>query len=777
MNNTDFLKSFNNLFGSEPPELYSQLCEFADNIFDLESSALFEFDEENKLKFLSISPGMRKEFSKNESYLCKSCQMLLDQNRPFVFDMHENCQISLTDVKMNEGSLIFKTSNNNFLFKLVKRSPFKKDDSKNFEELGAISSKLLEHFSAVKADSTIARITTGISNELRTPSNNIMGFASLLGEDKLTSSQSEYVTTLKDASFSQLSLINDLVDLSKIEIGNAKEVPSKINLKSFSEEIISHLNQKSNDVSVYLNISNDIPNSLVVDATKLRYILISLIGYALRLTEKGKVNLNFTGVVNGKLNIRIIDTSTGLTSKQIKSFFDPFSIFSLGNTKISGVTGLSLTLVKKYVELLDGQIEIQSNIRKGNVYNISIKAEKLNDIEDKISSLQQPNLENKVLVVEDDYATSKILNNYLNKWGYKPNLVNYASEALKALEENQYLAILMDIALPDSSGFELLKKIRENKKFQNIPVIVCSVEAEQQKAFLMGAVEYFVKPINYPYLVEVLQNYKLKQDSNILIVDDDVPTLNLMKEAVQKLNFNPVAESDSTKVYDLVKDMRLDLAIIDLDMPEISGYDLIKQLKLNPRFANLPVIIYTGKENYQEELPKIDGLFEELLKKGSTNIEDLSETINQMINRYDEPVKAETKTKTGLSTIKILLVEDYKHSQIIVTRLLKKNNFEYIEVVENGVEALEQVKKEKFDLILMDMQMPIMNGFEATEKIRELPEYKDTPIIALTAFAMKGDKEKCLEAGATDYIPKPIDSQEFIDKVKQYTESKLNIPN
>jgi len=144
-----------------------------------------------------------------------------------------------------------------------------------------------------------------------------------------------------------------------------------------------------------------------------------------------------------------------------------------------------------------------------------------------------------------------------------------------------------------------------------------------------------------------------------------------------------------------------------------------------------------------------------------------------LINRYDEPAAPETiKDKTD--SVKILLVEDYKHSQIIVTRLLKKNNFDSIVVVENGLQALEAVKQQKYDLILMDMQMPVMNGFEATQKIRELDDYRDTPIIALTAFAMKGDREKCLEAGATDYIPKPIDSQEFIDKVKYYTEK--NVP-
>jgi CheY-like chemotaxis protein len=251
-----------------------------------------------------------------------------------------------------------------------------------------------------------------------------------------------------------------------------------------------------------------------------------------------------------------------------------------------------------------------------------------------------------------------------------------------------------------------------------------------------------------------------------------VPTLNLVKSAIESVGFNAIAESKSTKVMDMIKNIQLDLAIIDLDMPEINGFELIKLIKTAPKFANLPIVIYTGKENFEEDLQKIDGLFTELLSKRSTKIEDLADTINAMINRYEQPTPLE-EMKEETDSPKILLVEDYKHSQIIVTRLLKKNSFNNVIVVENGAEALEQVKLHEFDLILMDMQMPVMNGFEATERIRQIPEYKETPVIALTAFAMKGDREKCLEAGATDYIPKPIDSQEFIEKVKHYTSMKF----
>ncbi|MCW8804297.1 MAG: response regulator, partial [Ignavibacteriaceae bacterium] len=509
-----------------------------------------------------------------------------------------------------------------------------------------------------------------------------------------------------------------------------------------------------------------------LDSQKLRYILVNLITWAIRLTEKGKISITVNILETNKLNFRIIDSSQGISSKNLKEIFKPFALNELTGSKIGNSTGLGLILTKRYVDHLNGNLEITSAIGKGTTYNFTINAELISKIETQISALPKPGQTNRVLVIEDDYATSKLLSNYLNKWGYDPVIVNSAEQAHKIIEKDSFLAILMDIVLPDANGLELLQRIREIKNSKKTPVVICSVEAEQQKAFLMGAVEYFVKPINYKFLVEVLTHYRLRKDSNILIVDDDIPTLNLIKEAVDQVGLKAVAESDPTRVMDLIQNITLDLAIIDLDMPEINGVELIEMIKSKVQFKNLPIIIYTGKEVLDEDIKRIDGLFESLLQKSSTNIENLQDTITAMINRYEEPSKPE-EIKEKKNTIKILLVEDYKHSQIIVTRLLKKNDFESIVVVENGQEALDAVKQQHYDLILMDMQMPVMNGFEATRKIRELNEYKDTPIVALTAFAMKGDREKCLDAGATDYIPKPIDSHEFIQKVKYYTENKL----
>ena len=777
----EFLRKINILtckLNEDSKEFVSKLCEGLVEEFNFESVVIFKIFNDNNLKLLGKSSNAKKSYNTAAKYQCKKCTSLVIRSDSIIFDKHPNCELPASDSAHNDSSLILKLpGERNILVKISQPSTLDRIED-NIEEIAKfISNLLVLWFNNINYGSNyIANIITNIAHELRTPTNSVMGFASLLNEDTLSPSQSEYVTTLKENAFNHLSLINDLIDLAKIESGSAKESFTNVNIRSFVNEIIKLFKDKAlnKNVDFLLNIEKNIPETIKVDSQKLRYVFISLITYSFRLTEKGKITISISSGSSNKLNIKISDTSNGLSQKQIKEIFNPFSLSDLGDNKIGSSSGLSLTLSKRYVEFLHGEIEVSSSIGKGTNYYITLGAENLSKIEEKISALPTPGSKNRVLVVEDDYATSKLLSNYLTKWGYDPVIVNSAAQALKSIEKEIFLAVLMDIVLPDANGFELLKNIREHHNCRNTPVIVCSVEAEQQKAFLMGAVEYFVKPIKYKYLMEVLQNYRLKRDSNILIVDDDVPTLNLIKEVVEQAGFNAIAESHSEKVNDLIENMKLDLAIIDLDMPEVNGYDLIKLIKSKPNFSKLPVIIYTGKENYKEDLKKIDGLFEDLLEKNSTNIEELSGAIKEMINRYDEPTPPE-KLKEESNVVKILLVEDYKHSQIIVTRLLKKNSFEHIVVVENGVEALEKVKEQQFDLILMDMQMPIMNGFEATEKIRELPEYKDTPIIALTAFAMKGDREKCLDAGATDYIPKPIDSQEFIEKVKYYTESRVSV--
>ncbi len=778
----DFLSKYNeilNLAASSSADFPSKLCEFLTTEFEFDAAVLFKVTNSSGFEVIGKSTGVKKSIIIGSTHSCPNCQLLNGKTLLDSFNQQNDCAVHITDHLINEGCLLLNLGDSSkALLKIAKKSSFTKSEIDNIQTISDSFKNLLKLWAQGRGSlsNSLSLILSSISQELRTPTNSIMGFASLLNEESLSPAQAEYVSTLKDNAFELLSIINDLIDISKLESGLIKTTLNSIRLKDFVNELLSIFKDKldSSKVEFIIDIDEVIPDTIKVDAQKLRYILLSFLTNSLRLIEKGKITISATASSNKKISFRITDTSTGLPSKKVNEFFYPFSLTELYNSKLGNITGLSLTLSKKYIEFLGGDIIITSSIGKGITYNFSVNAELATSLETGFQAIPKPtDKKNKVLVVEDDYATSKLLSNYLSKWGYEPVIVNSAKQALKLIDQESHLAVLMDIVLPDMNGFEFMKMVREHPNSKHTPVIICSVEAEQQKAFMMGAVEYFVKPINYKYLVEVLTSYKLKKDSNILVVDDDIPTLNLIKGAVEQAGFNAIAEHQSSKVINMIDSLDLDLAIIDLDMPVLNGFELIKQIKSRKQFSKLPIIIYTGKDSYQEDLKKIDGLFTELLHKSSTNIENLADTVAAMINRYDEPV-APDAIKDRSDTVKILLVEDYKHSQIIVTRLLKKNNFDSIVVVENGLQALEAVKQQKYDLILMDMQMPVMNGFEATQKIRELDDYRDTPIIALTAFAMKGDREKCLEAGATDYIPKPIDSQEFIDKVKYYTEK--NVP-
>ena len=779
----DFLSKYNQLVNSAitlAAEFPDELCNFLAEEYEFEAIILTKVREDG-LEILGKSYNSRKSYSKNAIIKCNGCLNYVKESTETRFITNADCEVTASEVVMNEGCLYINISDSErVMLKIAEKNEFVQNEIDNIIVIGNSLRNLLRIWMSKKGSlsNSLGDIVSSISHELRTPTNSIVGFASLLNEENLSASQREYVDTLKENAYDLLSIINDLIEIAKLDNGQSKSVLSVVKVSQFIKDIIKLVEEKvdKSRIDFIVNIDDDLPESLNLDAPKLRYILLNIINNAVRLTDQGKVTVSAFSTEQNKLTFRITDTSSGIPSDKIRNIFTPFSLSDFVVNKIGNTTGLSLTLVKRYVDYLNGEIDITSTLGKGTSYYFSIPVKEITQIEEQISTLPKSSKTNKVLIIEDDYATSKLLSNYLQKWGYEPTIVNSAKQTLEIIEKDIFLAILMDIVLPDSNGLELLQKLRQIPNTKRTPVIICSVEAEQQKAFLLGAVEYFVKPINYKYLVEVLTHYKLRKDSNVLIVDDDIPTLKLLKESIQQAGFNPIAESRSPNVMGLIENIDLDLAIIDLDMPEIDGFEMIKLIKSDKKFAKLPIIIYTGKENIEEDLQKIDGMFEDLLLKNSTNIEDLQDVIASMIDRYDEPSTPE-EIKEKPDTIKILLVEDYKHSQIIVTRLLKKNNFESIVVVENGQEALDQVKEQKYDLILMDMQMPVMNGFEATQKIRQLEDYKNTPIIALTAFAMKGDREKCLEAGATDYIPKPIDSQEFIQKVKYYTEKKIALSN
>lgn len=773
----DFLKKISELseFAKRGDDFFAdEVCNFIVDEFNLEAAVLFSIGTDHKFTVLSRSRSARKSYSKGSAHNCQSCKNLVSELTNTLYN-DSSCQIQISDFLVYEACALVKVSDElKILIKVARKTAFSAEEKADLENAIKLIGLIFFNWFSTKGNLVVTDISfTGLFNntsvELKNSVNSIIGFTSIISEENLSASNSEYLASIKKYSQGMLLIINDLNEIAKADSGKLVLVRKNISVSALVNDISALFKSKlsNKEISFKINTAEEFSRSIDLDDQKLRYILSNILFFITSSTAGARITINVTGHRGNKIRFEIIESTKSLPAELIERFFEPFALSKNNEYKSTSLTGLSLTLVKKYVNFLGGDITVTGS-DNSTIFNFTINGEVMTEIESTLSQLPKPSTKNKVLVIEDDYATSKLLSNYLNKWGYDPTIVSSESQAFSVINSEPLLAIILDIEIPNINGLELLKKIHDNPNTKNVPVIACSIEPEQQKAFLMGAVEYFVKPINYNYLVEVLTHYKLRKDSNVLCVDDDVPTLNLVKQAIESVGFNAIAENVSANVMNLIRDKEIDLAIVDLDMPAPNGFELIKLIKSEKKFANLPIIIYTGKENYKEDLSKIEGLFEELLEKRSTNIEDLADTINAMINRYEVPPPVDSVIQKKGGT-KILLAEDYKHSQIIVTRLLKKNNYEDIVVVENGEDAVKMATGDKFDLILMDMQMPIMNGFEATEKIRQMPEYKNIPIIALTAFAMKGDREKCLESGATDYIPKPIDSKEFIEKVKYYT--------
>ncbi len=776
----EILNLYNNLLSSATSgdsSFPDDLCNYITNEFDYQALVLFEALDSKGFKVIGKSANARKNYLHGSEFTCPHCKLNNEVNE-FAIHHDSNCELQISEFVIYESCVIFNIQfgKRGFL-KVAKKNPFTQVDSESIKQIAKYISTLISIWDVATGKTTkvsekpLGSLLLEVTNELRTYSNSILGATSILVEDNLSVSQTEYVTTIKKNAQNLVTNLKDSIEITKLE-EESKSYSKNINLSTLVNQVIESVNNRfvNQIIKIDIDIDSTVPTEVNIDDIRLKYILTSLLTASKISSTGSSVAIKITPLSNDKLQFIIQNSNSNLDKELLSTMFDPFVLSKKFDASEFGLTGLSLTLAQRYITFLDGDINVKHNSNDGVTFNFTIKAD-MHKTPTKVdfSKLPKPTKEkNSILVIEDDYATSKLLSNYLNKWGYTPTIVNTGEQTMTQIAKEKFLAVILDIEIPSMNGLELLKKIREHKNAKNVPVIVCSVEPDEQKAYLMGAVEYFVKPINYNYLVEVLTSYKLRKNSNILCVDDDVPTLNLVKQAIETAGFIAVAENISANVMDRIKDIQIDLAIVDLDMPHPNGFELIKLIKSDSKFAKLPIIIYTGKENFDEDLKSIDGLFDDLLSKKSVNFEDLSDTISSMLNRYEEPTPVEEVIEKSDDEIKILFAEDYKHSQIIVTRLLKKNGFENVVVVDNGEEALNNAKKDQFDLILMDMQMPIMNGFEATGHIRELANYQDTPIIALTAFAMKGDREKCLDAGATDYIPKPIDSKEFIEKVKYY---------
>ncbi|MBN1781637.1 response regulator [bacterium] len=649
-----------------------------------------------------------------------------------------------------------------------------------------------------------------MSHEIRTPMNSIIGFSDLLLQENLPEDLADFVRTIKINGEELLHIINQILDLAKVETGRMDVDIVDFELHELVDNVSQLIRPRVLDKGLAFNCTTN-PKHLPPiesDRLKIRQILVNLLGNAVKFTEEGSVQMEVSVAQKkgkmGELTAHIIDTGVGIPKDKHAAIFESFTQADASITRRFGGTGLGLTLCKQMVELMGGHIWFESEEGKGSTFSFTLpvkiiqteaeleassgrkrqdvhgipeeheipasmsEADILSHVKDKIG-MPTDGTQPKVLIIEDNASTTALLRRYLERDGYKVESANTGEDGLLKAKFYRPSAIILEILLPGKmDGWEVLRNLKSGNLTKNIPVIVCSVLSNQKKAFSLGAVEYVEKPAKEKAILETLHRFigmPETKDKEVLVVDDDRTVLVLFERMLAREGIQVKTFDNGRPAIDYIeRSDNIALVILDLLMPGVDGFDVLAKLKKSKKTQNIPVVIYTGKKLTAKDRSRLSHHYELLLQKTEETPDTLLNQLKDLVDQKIMIERSETVQDTK-ATGRILLAEDDPSGQKLMRHILNRLGYN-ADLAKTGQEVMDWLGKKTYDIILMDMEMPVMDGFTATRKIREQEKYRDLVIIALTAHAMKEHRTKTLEAGCTDYLSKPV-NREALDAMLQ----------
>jgi HAMP domain-containing protein/signal transduction histidine kinase/CheY-like chemotaxis protein len=676
-----------------------------------------------------------------------------------------------------------------------------------------------------------------MSHELRTPLNSLLILAQQLyenAEGNLNDKQTRYAKTIHSCGDDLLQLINDILDLSKIESGFISANISKVHfseISAFAETTFKPIAEAKN-LRFKIETDYKLPDSMATDSQRLNQILKNLLSNSFKFTEKGEVKLSiylanksWKPGLNATLDtakqvvaFSISDTGIGIPSDKQTIIFEAFQQAEGSTSRKYGGTGLGLSISRGLAELLGGTIELDSDVGKGSTFTLYIPLEMIegakmeshtkqmqqnDDIDSILGSLKmtedgietkklegvdvminetgddrnniQPN-DKVVLVVEDDLRFGKIMIEKAHAHGLKAVVATTYVEIFNFVGRHNPVAITLDVKLPDTSGWKVLDLLKNDLNFRHIPIHLISGEENKLLALKRGARSFLLKPLNNDQLEELFTDitvFSNKEVKELLVVEDNElessQILKLLSEEKIKIT---VAETGQ-KALDLVKEKQFDSIILDYTLPDIGGMDLLNQISQNLK-PMIPIIIYSAKDFNKKELGEIRKLASSIVLKEANSLDRLLEEtmMNLHVNYTTLPVEKRrmmenTRMKNDiLSGKKVLVVDDDVRNLFAITTVFERYNINCI-TAESGMEAIKIMNESSdIEMVLMDIMMPEMDGYETMQKIRREHKNNLLPIIAVTAKAMKGDRQKCIEAGASDYITKPLKMDQLLSMMR-----------
>jgi len=660
-----------------------------------------------------------------------------------------------------------------------------------------------------------------MSHELRTPLNSLLILSQDLSANKnqnLSEDQVEAASIIHKSGEDLLNLINEILDLSKIEAGRMDIQIEETPLKDIGDTMTVKFKRlaDSKGLNLALEIEEDLPESIPTDPQRLDQILSNLMANAIKFTETGSVtvgihrpgpavDLSRSGLhPNASVAISVTDTGIGIAEDKQLEIFEAFQQADGSTSRMYGGTGLGLSISRELAKLLGGEIQLQSEVGKGSTFTIYLPIEtgnwKLETGQQNMEKIEQPKpkfqvssfksqpsipddcdslgeSDRTILVIEDDPNFAKTLYRFCHERDFKCIHAADGESGIEMAVKYRPDAVVLDIRLPGMEGWGVLEALKSNTQTRHIPVHMMSVEEESIDAYKKGAIGYLTKPVSSEQLDKAfvkIEDMIERSIKNLLIVEDDP----ILRRDIVKLIGNGDVRSTAVGTgKEAIRELtsRLyDCVILDLKLPDISGFDVLEKMHKTEGVAIPPVIVYTGKELTQEEEYQLQKYAASIIVKGVKSQERLLDETALFLHRVVDNLP-ETKKKmisalhdgdTLFQGKKVLLADDDMRNVFAISRILEEKGMEVFKAPD-GQKALEVMDKEpRMDLVLMDIMMPVMDGYEAIGRIRQQERFRTLPILAVTAKAMREDRDKCIAAGANDYLPKPVDIERLLSLLR-----------
>ncbi len=699
------------------------------------------------------------------------------------------------------------------------------------QELESVKMQIEEKVSELEIVSKYkSEFLANMSHELRTPLNSILILTQVMMDNSnnaLTAKQLKFVSTIYHSGNDLLNLINQILDLSKIEAGKME-----LEIEDFSvNSVLKNINSSFDDVAMNRSIKFDVLASeeirariLRSDKQRLEQILKNFLANAFKFTERGgKVELHvyrpdisapYTSKslrsAGNVFAFSVVDNGVGIPKEKLEIIFGAFQQVDGSTKRKYGGTGLGLSISRELSSLLGGEIHVESNEGRGSTFTLFLPAtSSISMVETKVANVpailsekvqtrlmdvseehnQQKDLsilddrfnitdaDKKILIIEDDVQFAGVLLGFLRERHYKGIIAGDGSMGLFYARQYKPDAILLDLRLPVMAGDEVLKHLKLDPELRHIPVQIISGYGVRNDGLRQGAMDFLKKPITREDFwagLDRVENFISRKPKKLLIVEDDPQHNTAVKELIGNGDVNCYSAYSGKEGYSKLSSDEYDCVIVDINLPDMSGFQFLDKIKQDEKLSRIPIIVYTGKTLTKEENKKLEKLANSVVLKTAYSHERLLDETALFLHRVESKMPREKqkiirklhKTDEVLKNKTVLIADDDVRNLFSLVTLLEQEGMKCI-TVENGRLAVEALAMNPgIEIVLMDVMMPEMDGYEATREIRKNHTKKDIPIIALTAKAMKGDREKCIASGMSDYISKPLNVQQLVSLMR-----------